>query len=153
MAGRCHEEEDKQGKEAQHLKGKIGQGIIMCIRQEQGEERIGVSQGMELNDTENPVNRCNQKHRYSQMASIVQQWQETIIQSAYGTDHKNHMQHQNCQSPCSPNDQSFKGNIWMKEDIAQHKYEYEYAHQQAHDPIISLLERVPTDGFVGESHG
>ena len=57
-----HQEENNESKKAKHLKWKLTNRQVFCIRQKDTCQRIDISKRMKLDNAEYAMNRCKEKH-------------------------------------------------------------------------------------------
>src|SRR5215467_3888650 len=86
MAGRGHQKENDQSKEAQLLKREVRQTGEIVIGDEKADQGISIAQCVELYNRKGTVNQTEKEGDDAQMTSVIQQRQQARIQTAQRSD-------------------------------------------------------------------
>ena len=86
------------------------------------------------------------------MAAIVEERQEAWIKTAQRPNGEDLVQHKQGQGPQAANVQSFGGCVGMKPDSQANERGEEGSGETDRRQGVSLLLRIPTDGFAVDAH-
>src|SRR5689334_21240570 len=79
MARRRHKKQNQQRKESERLKGKIRDARVAVIAHKHADQRIEITQSMELDNRKRPVRQSENEHGDAQVPPIVEQGQEPTV--------------------------------------------------------------------------
>jgi len=71
MARRRHDEQDRQSREPQWLKGELGDTVPSWIRGQDADERIAIAESMKLDGREPAMRECHEEGQDAQMEFAV----------------------------------------------------------------------------------
>jgi hypothetical protein len=111
VARRCHEEKNHESDKAQLLKGEIREASEILIRSQQTDERILITETVELSDCGYAVDRSQKKRYYTEMPAIIEQWQKRRVQPTERPDAEDDVEKQESGGSSRADDQGFGRSI------------------------------------------
>src|SRR5689334_8980288 len=82
VARRSHQKENHQSRRAELLEGEIGKTTISGVARQQTDNRVYVTERVELEEREYAVAESQHKHIDAEVPSVIQHRQKAIIQPA-----------------------------------------------------------------------
>src|SRR5258708_36710714 len=111
MARGRHEKENHESEKAQLLKGEIREASEILIRSQQTDERVLITETVELSDCDDTVDRSQKKRDYTEVPAIIKQWQKRRIQPTERPDAEDDVEKQESGGASRADNQGFRRSI------------------------------------------
>jgi hypothetical protein len=153
VARRRHEKENHESDKAQLLKREIREASEILIRSQQTDERVLVTETVELSDCGHAVDRSQKKRYYAEMPAIIEQWQKRRVQPTERPDAKNDVKKQESGGSSCADDQGFRRSIGKEKRADSDKqHQIEHDSNDEHN-IVDAFLAIPGNGLVLMAHG
>src|ERR1700751_1974631 len=111
VARRCHEKKNHESEKAQLLKGKIREASEILIRSQQTDERVLITETVELPDCGHAMDCSQKKGHHAEMPAVIEQWQKLRVQPAERPDAEDDVEKQESGGSSRADRQGFRRGI------------------------------------------
>jgi len=153
MARSRHEKKNHQSEKAQLLKGEIRKASEILIRSQQTDERVLITETVELSDCDHTVDRSQKKGDYTEMPAIIKQWQKLRVQPTERPDAEDDVKEQESGGSSCADRQGFRRGIGKQKRADSDKQrQIERDPSDQHD-IVNAFLAIPGNGLILMAHG
>ena len=111
MTRRRHEKKNHESEKTQLLKREIREASKILIRCQQTDERVLITETVELSDCDDTVDRSQKKGDYTEMPAIIKQWQKLRVQPTERSDAEDDVKKQESGGSSCADRQGFRRSI------------------------------------------
>jgi hypothetical protein len=153
MAGRRHEKKNHESEKAQLLKWEIREASEVLIRTQKTDERVLVTETVELSDCDHAVDRSQKKRYNAEMPAIVEQWQKRRVQPTERSDAEDDVKKQESGGSSRADNQGFRRRIGKEKRADSDKQRQIECDSGNQHNIVDAFLAIPGNGLVLMAHG
>src|SRR5258706_7745120 len=147
MARSRHEKKNHESEKTQLLKWKIREAPEILIRSQQTDERVLITETVELSDCDHTVDRSQKKGDYAEMPAIIKQWQKCRVQPRERPDAEDNVKKQESGGSSCADRQGYRRSIGKEKRADSDKQRQIERDSREQHKIVNAFLAIPTNGF------